>query len=96
MTLAQVLQLYAPLAALLALAAWVGALSQKVRDQGDDIKELKEAGSEGGVMERLVRLEVNSENTTKSLESVDRSLQGIQRQLGNMMHKGNPVQEISQ
>lgn len=95
MTVPELLQLYAPLAGLLALAFWVGVLSQKVKDQGEDIRDLKSAGAEGGVTERLVRLEVNSENATESLKGMERSLQGIQRQLGNLMHKGASITEMN-
>jgi hypothetical protein len=94
MTMTALLQFYAPLAGLLALAFWVGMLSQQVKDQGKDIEKLKEAGEPGGVSDRLVRLEVNGENTAKAMEGVHRSLEGIQRQLANMV-QGPPITRLT-
>lgn len=95
MTVTQLFQLYAPLAGLLGLAFWVGVLSQRVRQLETTAKELRDgAHDQNAVIERLVRLEVQMEHSTASLTSVDRSLQGIQRQLGNLMHKGGTVTEF--
>ncbi len=94
MTVPELLQLYAPLAGLLALAFWVGVLSQKVKSLEEDVKDIKAQGAEGGVTERLVRLEVQMETALGTLEGVNRGMQGVQRQLGNLMHKGASIQEL--
>lgn len=95
MTVAQIFQLYAPLVGLLGLAFWVGVLSQRVKQLEDTAKELKDAhDDQSAVFERLVRLEVNMENAVTQLGSLDRGMQGVQRQLGNLMHRGGTVQEF--
>lgn len=95
MTITQLFQLYAPLVGLLALAFWTGVLSQRVKQLEDTAKDLKAANAEGSeVFERLVRLEVNMENAVNQLGSLDRGMQGVQRQLGNLMHKGGAIQEF--
>lgn len=95
MTVTQLFQLYAPLVGLLGLAFWVGVLSQRVKQLEEVAKDLKVAHAEGNeVFERLVRLEVNMENAVTQLGSLDRGMQGVQRQLGNLMVKGGAVQEF--
>lgn len=101
LTMTDLFQLYAPLAGLLALAFWVGMLSQKVSDQKEDItglKEdvhsLKEENAEGGATERLVRLEVTLENAVTEIAKMGRSMEGVQRQLGNLMQKPGSVTEF--
>jgi hypothetical protein len=94
MTVTALLQFYAPLAGLLALAFWVGMLSQRVKDLGRDVEKLQEAGEPGGVSDRLVRLEVTGENQAEAMKGVQRSLEGIQRQLANMM-QGKPITVLS-
>lgn len=101
MTLAQLLQLYAPLAGLLALAFWVGMLSQKVADQKEDIaalksdvKALKDDEANGGAGERLVRLEVTLETAVKEIAKFGRAMEGVQRQLGNLMQKPGSITEF--
>lgn len=93
--LPQLLQLYAPLAGLLALAFWVGVLSQKVKGLEDDVKDLRDQGSEGGVSERIVRLEVQMEGMQASLEKIERGMEGVQRQLGNLMQKGGTITQMN-
>lgn len=101
MTLAQLLQLYAPLAGLLALAFWVGMLSQKVVDQKEDIlalkadvKSLKDEDSHAGSAERLVRVEVTLETAVTELAKFGRAMEGVQRQLGNLMQKPGTITEF--
>lgn len=84
----QLFQFYAPLAGLLAVVFWLGVLSQRVKTAEEKIKRMEEAEGEGGVIERLVRLEVHSENTLKQLEAQTREMAGVQRQLGNLMRGG--------
>lgn len=89
LTVAGAIQLYTPLAGLALLAFWVGALSERVKTLRKDVDALNgrheaEVG-EGGMLERMIRMEVNLENATKQLESLDRHMQGVQRQIANMM-----------
>lgn len=77
MTLAQVLQLYAPFVGLMALAFWMGVLSQRVR-------QLEKDSDRGAVSTQVTRLEVKMETAEKKLDSIDSHLQGVARQLGNV------------
>lgn len=94
MTLAEVLQLYAPLAGLLALAFWVGMLSQKVADLKEDVATLKALEAEGGSSDRLTRLEVTLENAGREIAKLSRGMEGVQRQLGNLMQKPGSIAEF--
>lgn len=92
MTVAELVQLYAPLAGLALLAFWVGALSERVKNLRKDVDTLNgrhdaEVG-EGGMLERMIRMEVNLDNAGKQLESLDRHMQGVQRQIANLMKSG--------
>lgn len=94
MTVPQLLQLYMPLAGLLGMAFWVGMLSQRVTDLKEDVASLKADSGDGGSAERLVRLEVQMEGVKAGIDKLNRGMDAINRQLGNLMHKANPVQEI--
>ena len=89
MTVPELLQLYAPLAGMLALAFWVGMLSQKVANLKEDVKDLKESAERGGSGDRLTRLEVSMENAVSEIKKLGRGMEGVQRQLGNLMQKGS-------
>lgn len=56
----------------------LGRLSQRV-----DTLE-KAAAEDRGLSEKVVRLEVQMENSNKQLEAIHRDMQGIQRQLANI------------
>jgi hypothetical protein len=73
----QLVQLYAPIAGLLVLAFWVGGLSQRV-------KQLEKESIGDDLRAKVIRLEVQMESAAATLEKVDRSLQGIHRQLANI------------
>lgn len=94
MTLSQLVQLYAPLAGLLGVVFWLGMLTQQVRTLKEDMKEIRIEDGPGGSRERLVRLEVQMENAANKLESIERGMQGVQRQLGNLMMKPGRVEEF--
>lgn len=93
MTLAQVLQLYAPLVGLLGLAFWSGVLTNKVTNQKEDLEEVKETVESLKTVlalpnvnvERLVRVETKVDALDPRLAAIDRTLQGIQRQVANSM-----------
>ena len=92
MTLAELVQLYAPFAGLALLSFWVGALGERVKNLRKDldkvlVREAAETG-EGGILERMIRAEIHLENALKQLESMDRHIQSINRQLGNLMKAG--------
>lgn len=82
MTVTELVQLYAPLAGLLAVAFWLGVLTQRVRTLERNSDGM---WGEGGIGERLVRMETKMESQTETMESVKRSMDGVQRQLGNMI-----------
>lgn len=85
MSLAAVLQLYAPLAGLILMAFWTGVLHQRVAQLEAVARELRsqEEGRDS-VIDRLARLEVKSDNTTKQLDKIARELEGVQRQLSDL------------
>lgn len=93
MTIAQLLQLYAPLVGLLGLAFWSGVLTNKVANQKEAHADLKEevdtltrAMALPNVnVERLVRVETKVDALEPRLLAIDRTLQGIQRQVANSM-----------
>lgn len=89
------LQIYAPLAGLLCVVFWLGVLSERVASQSRKIQNLetevdKLKGEDGHGSERIVRLEVKVENVETQGQSILRSLEGIQRQLANMIQRGMP------
>lgn len=77
MTFALVLQLYAPFVGLMALAFWMGVLSQRVR-------QLEKDCDRGSLLERVTRLEVKMDGADKKLDHIDTNMQGINRQLANI------------
>lgn len=95
MTLSEILQLYTPLAGLLVVVFWLGVLSERVgqlrarlaKAEGD-IATLR--GDDGQGSARIVRLEVQVENLGKQGESILRAMEGVQRQLANLMQKAPP------
>lgn len=89
LTVTQLLQLYAPLAGLLAVVFWLGVLSQKVKNLESDIAGLQKDQDDGSDdHDLLIGLKTTMEAMSKRLDSFDRSMQGVQRTLGNMMIKG--------
>ncbi len=89
MTVSQLVQLYAPLVGMLVLAFWVGGLSQRVKDQGEKIKELqRERDGDSLNSQRLTRIETLVEVTDDKIEKLTREITGIHRQLANLMVKG--------
>jgi hypothetical protein len=84
MTVQQLVQLYAPLAGLLAVVFWLGVLSERVRRLREDVTSLEQSDAATKDGERLVRLETKMEGVKECLESTDRQLAGIHRQLANI------------
>lgn len=84
LTFAQIFQLYAPLAGLVLMSFWLGVLSQRVRALETTVKRMEDGDAEGGMVDRLARLEVHSENAGKALEKISREMEGMQRQMGNL------------
>lgn len=88
MTVTQLLQLYAPLAGLLAVVFWLGVLSNRVLTLEREVRELKErAKGETDERERIVRMEVKMDDMKDKLESVGRELATVHRQLANMVSR---------
>lgn len=89
LTLTQVLQFYAPLAGLLVVVFWLGVLSQRVKNLELVVRKMEEGDAQGGVVDRLARLEVHSESANKALDKISNELAGVQRQLGNLFVKSS-------
>lgn len=95
----ELVQLYAPLAGLLGVVFWIGVLSERVstlktRIIAAELEITSIKGEDGAGVGRVIRLEVQMENLSKTIESVQRSIDGFQRQLANLMQKG-AVQEFN-
>lgn len=88
MTVEQLIQLYAPLAGLLCMAFWTGVLSQRVKTLEDSAKDEKSSG------ERLVKVEVTLGTVHDDVQGIKRSMEGVQRQLGNLMTRGRGVVDL--
>jgi hypothetical protein len=88
MTVTELVQLYAPLAGLLGVVFWLGVLSEKVKNLQRAVETLERELGDGGGGERLVRLEVQMTSVADQLKGIHRSMDGVQRQLGNLMKPG--------
>lgn len=87
LSVTELFQLYAPLAGLLGLAFWTGMLTQTVRDLRKDVDDLQRAGSQSSDGKKLAVLESQMTTVLDSITSMKRSMDGVQRQLGNLMVK---------
>lgn len=95
MTLSALVQLYAPLAGLLVMAFWLGLQTQRVSSLENQVKGLQDEEDQSlDQRDRLIRLEVQMEVATKSLESVDRGMQGVQRQLAVLARSSGAIVEF--
>ena len=85
MTLSEALQLYAPLAGLLAVVFWLGVLSNRVvtleREERDRKEREKSIVDE---RDRIVRMETTIDAMKGQMDRVVRELAGVQRQLANL------------
>lgn len=93
MTLPELLQLYAPLAGMLALAFWVGVLSERVRGLRFDVQKLQNEDTVADAP-TVVRLEEKVSGLTAAVEKLTRGMDGVQRQLGNLMQTPGKVLEL--
>lgn len=85
LTLPQIVQLYAPLLGLLGLAFWTGSLSERVKVAERTLKELREGEALGQAMrERIARFDERQDLMGKSVEKLERLMEGVQRQLANL------------
>ena len=90
MTVAEVFQLYVPLAGLVGLAFWVGVLSQRVRGLEDRLSDEK------GDAARLVRVETVLTAQAEDLKGLRASIDGLNRSLSNLMTgRGSQVIELN-
>lgn len=87
MTLAEVVQLYAPLVGLLGLAFWTGVLSEQVRNLRSRVGKLESEDSDADGRELAV-LKSKMETVSEDMQGVKRAMEGVQRQLGNLMVRG--------
>lgn len=76
LTLANVLQLYAPFAGLMALAFWMGVLSQRVR-------HLESFGFMK-VSNQITELKTKQDAMGEDVGEMKRAMEGVQRQLANI------------
>lgn len=81
MSVTALFQLYAPFAGIAALCFWVGMLHQRVKTLETSAKRDREDG------ERLVRVETKLESVEEDVEKILRHMDGINRQLGNIMQR---------
>lgn len=89
MTVTELVQLYAPLAGLLAVVFWLGVLSQKVKDLQERVATLRsDHDGTGSDHDLLVELRTQMRLVVDRLSGLERTMQGTQRQLGNLMMKG--------
>lgn len=96
MTVTELVQLYAPLLGLLVLAFWVGSLSQRVVTLERDVGELKRDGEgEVTIRDRLTALETKFDIASGDIKSIKRGMDGVQRQLGNLMTTKSHSVELS-
>lgn len=79
MTIGEVLALFAPLAGLVALAFWTGALSQRVRSLEATL------ASGRADTERLVRVETKVDGQGDSIGKIESSIDGIHRALRDLV-----------
>lgn len=78
MSLAEVLQLYAPFAGLMALAFWLGVLSARVR-------QLERSAADGpDLAEKVTRLTVEMEHANATLVKLANHSENANRQLANL------------
>lgn len=96
MTVENIIALYAPLAGVVGLSFWSGVLTQKVanlKENHDSRLSKLEAHSDAdtAVAVQIGVLTANVATVTKSLEKVDRDMQGVQRTLANMASGRTPT-----
>lgn len=96
MTLSQALQLYAPLAGLLAVVFWLGVLSNRVSTLEREERDRK-ARDIANVADRdkITRLETLIDGASEKMERFERQLDGVHRQLANIATRsGNVAREL--
>lgn len=78
MSAGDVVQFYAPFVGLMALAFWMGVLSQRVR-------QLEKAAADGpDLNEKVTRLTVEMEHANATLVKLANQSENTNRQLGNL------------
>lgn len=85
MTLTELLQFYAPLAGLLVMAFWVGALSNRVATLEREERDRKTRDRDDlDERDRMVRLETKLEGVETKLGGVERELGTVHRLIANL------------
>lgn len=80
---------YPLVAAVGGLLFWSGTLSQRVKTNEREIAALKtDADGAGTLRERLGRFEERLDTLTSNAAQLSRGMEGVQRQLGNLMQRG--------
>lgn len=95
MTLSEALQLYAPLAGLLAVVFWLGVLSNRVATLEREERDRKER--EKAVFDerdRIVRMETLLDAVKDQMDRMARELAGMQRQLANIAAGRGRIVEV--
>ncbi|HKT55111.1 MAG TPA: hypothetical protein VJP88_11725 [Caulobacteraceae bacterium] len=93
MSLSEILQLYAPLAGMLAMAFWVGVLSERIKGLRADLTDLESSTNAGG-LPSIIRLEEQVRNMDSELQKLNRGVEGVQRQIGNLMQTRAQIVEL--
>lgn len=86
MTLSEALQLYAPLAGLLAVVFWLGVLSNRVATLEREERDRKDREKhDAGERDRIVRMETKMDDMKEKIDGLGRELGVVHRQLANMV-----------
>lgn len=95
MSIAQLLQFYAPMAGLLGVVFWLGVLSNRVatleREERDRKDREKLATDE---RDRIVRMETKMDAMEAKIDHLGREMAGMQRQLANIITGRSRIIEV--
>lgn len=83
--LIQLAQLYVPIAGLLVLAFWTGGLSQRVKALEREIKTWEDGNGNGGILERMIRVEIAFEGIGAQLTQLNRGQDNIRATIANLV-----------
>lgn len=96
MTVSQALQLYAPMAGLLAVVFWLGVLSNRVATLEREERDRKTRDLANVTdRDKITRLETLIDGASEKMERFERQLDGVHRQLANIATRsGNVAREL--
>lgn len=94
MDLSPALQFYAPIVGIIALAYWSGVLAARVKHLEKDVFNDASRQERAGDHDRLVIVEATVTNIHDDVVGIKRSIDGMQRQLGNLMTGKSGAYEV--